>query len=308
MIRPLVRRLAEHERGRRLLCAGVDLFDRTVCTPEAVKRQASEKARRARQTFSVAIAHFNRGSLIHLPLFNLLNHPAVEDVVIVDDGSDKAQFDALLRSVDHTGAGDRIRVHRRERNLGALATKAEAVSLAKRDWVLVLDSDNTAFRGYLDALSQAELSPDTFYCASRAFPFFDFAEFQGRRIDFNRCCQWVSSGVLRRSSLINDGNYLVPRKHYGDAVESLGSPGKDGADVMLVNYRWLTSGGSLQVTTRSVYLHRLGNESLYRATQSESRGRILEMFRRLDQALPCSSDFIAGLQTAVAPRVRTITE
>jgi len=301
MRRFLFRFIAEHERGRYCLCACVDLFDRVFCTPAVVRRQAAKSIGKAERRFSVAIAHFNRGSLIHLPLLNLLDHPAVEDVVIVDDGSSKEQYAALLRSVEQTAAGDRIRVHRRERNVGALATKAEAVSLASRDWVLVLDSDNTVFRGYLDALAETRLKPDTFYAASWAFPFFDFADFQGGRIDFGRCCELVGSGALRKSSLINDGNYLVPRKSYCETVASLGATGKDGADVMLVNYRWLTCGGGLSVLPSTAYLHRLGDKSLYRATQSESRSRILQMFLRLEQALPCDEKFISGLQIPDKP-------
>lgn len=298
MERSLIRRIAGYERGRSLLCRGVALFDRAVCTPGAVRRQAAQKKSPSRQRFSVAIAHFNRGSLIHLPLFNLLDHPAVDDVVIVDDGSDEENFNDLLRSVEQTGAGDRIRVHRREQNIGALATKAEAVSLAEHDWVLILDSDNTAFRGYLDALAGAALSPDTFYCASWAFPFFSFRELEGRRIDFSACCDGMRTGLLRRRYLMNDGNYLVPGRRYADLAEGLGATGKDGADVMLVNYRWLSSGGALQVLSGTSYLHRLDPDSLYKKTQTESRGRILEMSNRMEKGLSCDDRFLAGFAGA----------
>lgn len=295
MLRSFIRHLAENEQGNFLLRAGVRAFDRTFCTPRAVRQQAAKKIRPARQRFSVAIAHYNRGSLIHLPLCNLLDHPAVEDVVIVDDGSEEKQFADLLRSVEETGAGDRVRVHRREQNKGALVTKAEAVSLAGCDWVLVLDSDNTVFRGYLDALAETDLSPDSFYCASWAFPFFHFSEFQGKRLDFAACSDAMRTGLLRRRYLMNDGNYLVPRSGYADAAHSLKRTAKDGADVMLVNYRWLTGGGALRVIPGTAYLHRLDPGSLYKKTQTESRARILLMSDRLERGVPCDDEFAEGL-------------
>lgn len=293
-----IRQLARRPWGRAILCAGVESFDRTVCTAAGVRRQSAKPEPASGRRFSVAIAHYNRGALIHRPLYNLLDHPAVAEVVIVDDGSDAAQFAALERSVAGLSGGGRVRLHRRKENLGALATKGEAVGLASSDWVLVLDSDNTVFRHYLDAFAViADPSPDTFYCSAWAFPFFNFQALDGLRLDLAACGETTRSGLLRRTYIINDGNYFVPRERYVATVNSLNRTGRDGADVMLVNYRWMTCGGAMEIIPGTAYIHRLDIASLYKTTEEKSRGRILDMFSRFERNLPCDEGYLAELRS-----------
>ncbi len=294
----VIKRLAKSRWGKALLCGGIGAFDRFVCTPGHVGRQSARMIPDGGRRFSVAIAHYNRGAKIHQALFNLLDHPAVAEVVIVDDGSEPAQFAALESAVGAL-SDRRIRLHRRELNLGALASKGEAVERSSSDWVLVLDSDNTVFRGFLDRFAAIpEPSPETFYCAEWAFPFFDFGPLAGIRLDRETCGATTRSGLLRRTYIINDGNYFVPRRGYTEAVKSLEGTGRDGADVMLVNYRWMTCGGAMEILPGAAYLHRLDPASLYKSTEEKSRGRILDMFSRFERNMPCDEGYLAGLRSA----------
>lgn len=255
-------------------------YDRWVCTPDAVRRQ-TEKGRSVGKglRFSVGIPHYNRGRLIYRPLFNLLDHPAVEEVVIVDDGSREEEYLALVEFVDSLGCGERVKVFRREENGGALLTKLECVERCGSEWVLVLDSDNTAFRGYLDALGEIQdLDTGIFYCARWAWPLFPFHDFSGIRIDFEKSGEWTRSGLLKRVFIFNDGNYLVNRQAYMDSVNSMGRIASDVADVMVVNYNWISSGGRLEILPCSSYFHRVDDSSFWNRTAEESKRRVMEVY------------------------------
>ncbi len=263
-------------------------YDAVVCRPSGAARQGRRKRKpcRSGSGFGVVIAHYNRGNSIHRPLFNLLDHPAVEEVVVFDDGSTAEEFDMLCRNVRELDAPGKVRVERREKNRGAMATKIDAVAAAKSEWVLVLDSDNTAFRGYLAALqSTVERNADTIYCSPFAFPYFSFRPFAGRKFAFEDCCALTRSGELRRVFIINDGNYLVHRDTYLQRMSPLVGMGSDVADVMVANYKWLSDGGYLQVLERGVYHHRVDESSFWMRTAEESRRRVLHVFDLFEQGV-----------------------
>jgi len=232
---------------------------------------------------------------------NLVEHPAVREIVILDDGSEAGEYQALEEFLSQLEGKEKVRLHRRKENRGALVTKSEAVALCTSDWVLVLDSDNTAFRHYLDRLLALDPKrPDTIYGACWAFPFFPFHELAGVRLDFDNAVRGVKSGLLRKAYMINDGNYLVPRERYVSTAESLGNLRSDVADVMLFNYLWLTGGGSIELLPSTAYFHRVDATSFWVRTQDASRDRVLELFARIEQGLACDGEFIDGLQAGGA--------
>jgi len=286
--------LVRSSAGRRLLGRVAGIYDSRICTLENVRRQAGSGRPGAKSClrFSVGIPHFNRGAKIYRPLFNLLNHPAVGEIVIVDDGSEPSEFSALERAVAAVDPSGRVKIHRRERNLGALRTKLECVERSASEWVLVLDSDNTAFRRYLDRLAALEApSADVFYSAGWAFPHFPFHEFAGLKIGFDMAADLTVSGALRRIYIINDGNYLVHRDSYIRSVSAIGTVDSDVADVMLVNYHWLSQGGLLEVLPAASYFHRVHKGSFWNLTQDESRKRVAELFSRFERGLRWDEKF-----------------
>jgi glycosyltransferase involved in cell wall biosynthesis len=229
--------------------------------------------------FSVGIPHYNRGGLIYRPLFNLLNHPAVAEVVIVDDGSRDEEFRKLREFVDSLGCGERVKVFRREENRGALLTKLECVEKCSSDWVLVLDSDNTAFLRYLDSLGNlAAIDSKAFYCANWAFPFFPFHDFSGKSINFKDACKFTQSGLLKKLYLINDGNFLVPKKNYLESIKIIKKYPIQAADVILVNYKWLSDGHWIHVIPRASYYHRVEKSSFWNQNAIKSKSNALQIF------------------------------
>jgi glycosyltransferase involved in cell wall biosynthesis len=248
--------------------------------------------------FSVGIPHYNRGALIARPLRNLLNHPAVSEVVIVDDGSQESEYEVLREQVRLIDKAGMVKIHRRVENRGALLTKLECVEKCSSDWVLVLDSDNTAFKGYLDRLQALVPSdPGVIYCAAWAYPYFPFNELSGIRIDFQKAHELLKRGVLKRNYLLNDGNYLVNRKRYSEVVSLIGRLPSDVVDVLVVNYLWLSKGGKLQVILGTKYMHRVDPSSFWSRTAEASKKRLLEIYDRMERSVPWDEDFYQKLKS-----------
>jgi glycosyltransferase involved in cell wall biosynthesis len=285
--------------GRFFLERVAKFYDQFVCTAEAVRRQARKPRKMETELrFSVGIPHYNRGRLIYRPLFNLLNHPAVDEVVIVDDGSRVEEYQSLKDSVDSLDCGDRVKIFRREENRGALLTKLECVERSSSEWVLVLDSDNTAFSSYLSALGgTCNLDPQTFYCASWAWPWFPFEGLGMDQIDFKKAAMLCRDGKLRRFYIINDGNYLVHRKTYSETVTRIGQISSDVVDVMVVNYLWLSLGGKLEMLPSRSYYHRVDASSFYKRTEDDSKRRLLEIFKRFESGECCGAEFLEDLRS-----------
>lgn len=286
--------------GKHLIERAAEFYDSRICTPDNVWRQAQSAQSNTKLPlrFSVGIPHFNRGARIFRPLFNLLKHPAVTEIVIVDDGSSPAEFESLSRTVRAMDARGQVKIHRREQNLGALRTKLECAERASSEWVLILDSDNTAFLNYLDALAGLDRpESDAFYCAGWAFPFFPFHPLHGVRLDFEGACALTASGELRRYYIINDGNYLVHRDSYIRSVRELGTIASDVADVMVVNYHWLSQGGCLRILPRTSYFHRVDASSFWCRTEEESRRRVADIFSRFEAGDRWDEQFGDALRT-----------
>lgn len=262
--------------------------DAVFCRAARVRRQGRRPAACAHATgqISVAVAHYERGGSAHRPLCNLLGHPLVGEVVFFDDGSTEAGFALLQESVSGLDPGGRVRVLRRTENRGAQATKLDAVEACRNDWVLILDSDNTAFGSYLRALaSLPRREPSTIYCSPFAFPYFSFAPLAGRLLGFDECAKLTRTGLLRRVFIINDGNYLVHRETYLRWIGPLRHLASDVADVMVANYLWLSNGGCLQVLPHGVYHHRVDSSSFWMRTADESRERVMRIFSLFEQGV-----------------------
>ncbi len=274
-----------------------DLYDRFVCTAGGLSGPPTHKPVPGR-SITVAIPHYNRGALIHQALHNALRDERVNEIVIVDDGSTPEQFALLKQNVEKFNTARKIHLHRREENRGAMWTKMECVERSSNPWVILLDADNSLFQIYIDEVfTLPDWKADTIYCPSRAFPHFDFRELAGRTIDFDAACDLSRTGVLRRVYIINDGNYFLNRASYLETLKTLRDLRNDVADVMVVNYLWLSEGKKLQIMPKATYCHRLSASSFWSRTANSSRDRVLALFERFDKGLRWDDEVASGLQT-----------
>ena len=93
---------------------------------------------------SLAVTTYNRPfQMLYEAIRIGLTHPAVSDVVIVDDCSTQ-HFDEIKAETDSLNAlfSDKITLVRNAENLGMSRNKAHSIGLCKNDWVLVLKQTN----------------------------------------------------------------------------------------------------------------------------------------------------------------------
>jgi glycosyltransferase involved in cell wall biosynthesis len=267
-------------------------YDAWICTPEHLINQPIKRSPRGGRKISVAIPHWNRGALIHRPLWNIVNDERIEEIVIVDDGSSEEEFALLTKNVTRYDQRNVVTIHRREENRGAQFTKIECVEKIVGEWMILLDSDNTLFSSYLNAVvSLNELDEKSLYCPDWAFPYFCFHQLRGKKIDFQKTCHLAQNGILQKIYLLNDGNYFFHKTTYLNQLSSLKQIENDVADVILANYSWLSQGGFLTVLQGARYLHRIDDSSFWLRTSEESKKRLMTIFDRLKKNLPWNDAF-----------------
>lgn len=247
---------------------------------------------------TVAIPCYESSEFIAKTLQHPLSDNRIDDIVIVDDGS-QDYYDLKKAIV----TSDKVRLYRNLVNVGAAGTKRQVVEKSRNEWVVILDADNIIGEDYVDALfSRYGWRNDTIYCADdgRSLPHFKWWDMAGQVVTLGMFRQHVtanlieaksrrqrlgqvfvslppcvrrlaSMAIMRDSSmrflaLMNDGNYLVHRDTYC-TIDLPFEP--KSADVILFNYLWLKSGKKLVVVPNMSYYHRVHKKSYWMRTSKE---------------------------------------
>lgn len=236
-----------------------------VCSYFYIKNIDSVNNNKSNITISVAIPHYQRGKKIHLALKNILKDTRVNEIVILDDGSSIEEFKELVKNLSRFS--EKIKLYRREKNLGPFRTKIQAVSLCSNEWLILLDSDNSIFKKYIDTIFQLPTwHKETIYCPDFAYPNFDFRALGGEVIDFEASSNF---DFERFAPFMNDGNYFLHKESFCNTL----LPYKDFkalADVIFANYIWLSHGNKLEVLHNAPYFHRVHPGSIWLNTADES--------------------------------------
>lgn len=153
-------------------------------------------------------------------------HDAVDEIVVVDDGS--ADFGKLLELL---GDQPKVKLFHNRQNLGVFTNKIEAVARAGNEWVVTCDSDNIMEKSYLDQVVQMQKDPDTWYCPSFAKPRFDYRKLVGT---YDRGSVAELLGRPLALCAINTGNQVVHRDSFMTVFGKY--LGHKRFDLMLPNY------------------------------------------------------------------------
>ena len=171
-----------------------------------------------------------------------------------------------------------------EKNLGVLHNKAKTVFLASNDWVILLDSDNSIGKDYLDKLIEIEdLCDKYFYCpqilngdenylkGDKKF-LFNYKSCLDKKIDM----QFIKDNIYLKNKelnteltiLLNSGNYFVNKEYYIKAYKSINHNIKkeyDPCDVFYFNYHFLLNveGAHITAVKGLQYYHRVHKGSIY---------------------------------------------
>jgi succinoglycan biosynthesis protein ExoU len=106
----------------------------------------------------VLISVWNKESTIERAVRSALCEPEVKRVIVIDDGSADDTFSVVNSLV--AVAGDRILLHRLERNVGPSAARNVGFELSEAPWVAILDGDDYFRPGRIRALLEASDGAD----------------------------------------------------------------------------------------------------------------------------------------------------
>jgi glycosyltransferase involved in cell wall biosynthesis len=254
---------------------------------------------------SVALTVHNRSTLALAAVHQVAADPRIAEIVVSDDASEPTEYRRLHELL--TALGPKVRIHRNDRNRGPLWNKHRAISLCTRAFAILFDSDNVLDPPYLDRLfGAAPWQRDCIYCPEYARPHFDLRLFGGVTLDLAcvRRAMLRATRDRRLELLLNDGNYLVPVREYGEAVAPFRDLPAQGADVFTANYLWMRRGGRLHVLRGLAYDHRVHEGSYARTTADGTKRAISEICRAIVAERPWPASADGGLREVADERGR----
>jgi len=187
------------------------------------------------------------------------DHPLIDEIIIVDDASTEENWIGLNKAILYADMsvreGSRIKLFRNPVNLGMSRNKAEAVSKAKNEWVILFDSDNILYPEYLDGvqslLALGLMNKKWIYHPAYAEPDYDFSELPTLIDKFN------AKNLLHLKEFrifANTCNYIVNRDEYLK-VYKYDETIKE-SDTIHFNYLWLKQGNAFFIIRGMKYFHR----------------------------------------------------
>jgi glycosyltransferase involved in cell wall biosynthesis len=208
---------------------------------------------------SLVITTYNRDTLTINSYSNVIEDDRISEVVIVDDKSNSHYVDKLRRHANHP----KIKLFLNQNNLGCYRNKRYAISLASNEYVIILDSDNTIDKSYIDVIYSQEWDVKKIIAPDFAMPHFDYREFSGKVIDKDTVKQYIPRGSRTRfDCLINTMNYFVNRDEYLRVWDGNIEPWT--ADTIYQNYQWLKAGNYIYVAVGMQYNHLVHDGSHYK--------------------------------------------
>ncbi|RZK10223.1 MAG: glycosyltransferase, partial [Flavobacterium sp.] len=167
------------------------------------------------QKVSIIIPAYNAASTIEHTLNSIQVQTFKEwEVVLIDDGSTDDTYNIVHK---YAAADERIKIYKQV-NKGVSAARNVGIALAKHEWLLLLDSDDTIAPNHLRLLTkklQAEKNLDAVVCGWRVtlpnggvgpdmFPPFEKDLFPFLTV---YCCFAIHCCLFKKSLLNNAGNF-----------------------------------------------------------------------------------------------------
>ena len=261
-------------------------------------------------TVSFAVLAYNeydptraRGVRLLRSLSAAREHPGIDEIVVVDDGSDDYEWlQGFLGDIPE------VKLYHNETNLGVFLNKIEVVARSTSDWVIVSDSDNFKDTAHIDKALSLPLNPDVWYCPSFARPNFDYRKLTGEydletvskfdfTIPFSRCCFNTGNQFVHRDSFMEVfGKYRGTKywldmwRHFPDVPLAERSTRYwrqvwDANDSLLFNMIWLRAGKRLSVVEGLEYEHYMSksDSSNYNRSPAEKGTLGVALFEELGE-------------------------
>lgn len=230
---------------------------------------------------SIAIATMNRWEFLKDSLPIYLNRPEVKEVILCDENGN----DCAAVKASSFGSHQKLRLVVNEKRLGIYQNKRKAMSLAKGEWIAILDSDNYFPDEWFDVLAEVlpKNSPNQILAS---------AEFKNSNLDTGEVtmpCKSFTGCVFDKKTwnrvfekpkwnfLLNDGNWVVHFSAFEHLPEEVSSDALHAADAIWMLRQWIKGGFSIWYVPDLSYIHTVHKGSSWLATAKESNA-ILSTF------------------------------
>lgn len=206
---------------------------------------------------SLCITTYNRFELLKESYAQVLDDPRISEIIIVDDCSTEPGIKEKVNSL----AGGKVKVFHQVQNRGMSRNKADAISYATSEWVLIFDSDNIIGPDYLDAfykyLGNGKPMGRNIFCPDFAKPEFNYTKYSNGGTGGKYTAKEASILITQDSfnCLMNTCNYIVHRDTYLATYQY--NPLHIASDTIWFNYNHLKSGGDFHVVPGMQYYHRV---------------------------------------------------
>lgn len=231
---------------------------------------------------SLCITTYNRVSLLMKSFDKVFNDPRIGEIIICDDASNddvKRQLWMICSDL----VDKPLSLLSNKENLGCYHNKAKALSYAKYDYAILLDSDNVIDTSYLDALFRVPENywdGKTILAPEFARPAFRYHQFAASYFDKNTIKQHIPT--MQRTQfdcLINCANYVVPVKEYLRVFDPDFNPWT--CDTVYQLYNWLKADNGMYVVPGMQYDHLIHDGSHYKEHVHKVPGLFEEITQKI---------------------------
>lgn len=182
----------------------------------------------------------------------------IDEIIVSDDASDFEVFKQLKTALS---CFPKVVLSRNASNQDCYFNKYTAVSLAKNEWVILLDSDNKFGKDYIDVLFGIETwHRKIIFQPDFAKPNFNFQNFAGHGYNAKAVAENLHNGNF--STMLNAMNYFVNKHEYINAFDKTVIPHT--ADSIYHNYNMLKNGCEIYVVPGLQYEHKIHDGSHYK--------------------------------------------
>lgn len=207
---------------------------------------------------SIAIPTWNRFEQTIASFIEVYADERIGEIIVTDDASDLNIFHELREVCDRL---PKVKLLRNAINQDCYRNKMTALSFAKYPFCILLDSDNSIGRDYLDKLYEFDYwESDCIYTPSFARPTFDFRRYAGLTITRSNVSQYISLPMLE--TCLNAANYFVNKDTWLKAFDDNTDPVT--SDSIFIVYNHLKDGGKLKIVEGLEYEHKVHDGSHYK--------------------------------------------
>lgn len=206
---------------------------------------------------SISIPTYNRDEVLFESFAKVYDDPRVAQISISDDASDIDIFHSVRQGCLPLS---KVFLTRNLQNRDCFFNKKIAVEYSDQERTILLDSDNSIGKDYLDVLyAIPEWDNKTIYTPSFAAPHFDFRAYEGLTITKENVAEYIDKPLFE--TMLNASNYFINKNEWLRVWDSSIDPVT--SDSVWVCLKWLQAGGKIFVTPELHYQHRVWPSSHY---------------------------------------------